>query len=437
MKGQKKAFACLAVLGVALLLCGAAWAGRQKETVLEFGMITGSNWDVANANSFVIIDQAIERFETEHPGVKIHYYSGVRKDDYSEWFSRKLLAGKEPDVFMVLGTDFNQFSSMGVMKNLEPLMEKDPDFDEEKYFSSSLRSGQYGEVQYALPYETVPTLMFVNKTLLAKEGIAMPNPDWTWDTMYSICQKTTKDLDGDGVLDQFGCYNFGWMDAVYSNGGEIFEADGKTSNFTDEKVVEAIQFVRRLNDLYQGQKVTQEDFNAGNVVFMPLTFAEYRTYKTYPYKIKRYTNFQWDCITMPAGYQGGNLSQVDSLLIGISSHTKHEQLAWEFLKLLTYDEEIQTEIFRNSQGASVLKAVTESKEMESIVQEDMEESDTVISGSLLGRIIEEGRIEPQFKRYEQALALADSEIGQILENDETIDSSLKILQRTVNSYLQQ
>ena len=437
MKGQKKAFACLAVLGTALLLCGAAWAGRQKETILEFGMITGSNWDVANANSFVIIDQAIERFETEHPGVKIHYYSGVRKDDYSEWFSRKLLAGKEPDVFMVLGTDFNQFSSMGVMKNLEPLMEKDPDFDEEKYFSSSLRSGQYGEVQYALPYETVPTLMFVNKTLLAKEGIAMPNPDWNWDTMYSICQKTTKDLDGDGVLDQFGCYNFGWMDAVYSNGGEIFEADGKESNFTDEKVVESIQFVRRLNDLYQGQKVTQEDFNAGNVVFMPLTFAEYRTYKTYPYKIKRYANFQWDCITMPAGYQGGNLSQVDSLLIGISAHTKHEQLAWEFLKLLTYDEKIQTEIFRSSQGASVLKKVTESKEMESIVQEDMEESDTVISGRLLGRIIEEGQIEPQFKRYEQALALADSEIGQILENDETIDSSLKILQRTVNSYLQQ
>lgn len=437
MGGKKKAFACLAVLGAAVLFSGAAWSGRQKETVLEFGMITGSNWDVANANSFTIIDQAIERFESEHPGVKIHYYSGVRKDDYSEWFSRKLLAGKEPDVFMVLGTDFNQFSSMGVMKNLEPLMEKDTDFDPEKYFSSALRTGQYGDVQYALPYETVPTLMFVNKTLLAKEGIAMPNPDWNWDTMYSICEKTTKDLDGDGVPDQFGCYNFGWQDAVYSNGGEIFAADGKESNFTDEKVVEAIQFVRRLNDLYQGRKVTQEDFNAGSVVFMPLTFAEYRTYKTYPYKIKRYTNFQWDCITMPAGYQGGNLSQVDSLLMGISSHTKHEQLAWEFLKLLTYDESIQTEIFRSSQGASVLKAVTESKEMESIVQEDMEESDTVISGSLLGRIIEDGRIEPQFKRYEQALALADSEIGQILENDETIDSSLKILQRTINSYLQQ
>lgn len=434
---KKKTAFWLCMICAAVFICCVSYAGKTPEIVLEFGMFTGSNWDVANANSFVIIDQAIAQFEESHKGVRIHYYSGIRKDDYSEWFSRKLLAGQEPDVFMVLGTDFNQFSSLGVMKNLEELIAADVSFSKEKYFSSAFRSGQSGEVQYALPYETVPTLMFVNKTLLAREGIALPNEDWTWDTLYDICKRVTKDLDGDGVLDQFGCYNFSWLDAVYSNGGAIFDADGKESHFTDARVTEAIQFIHRLNELHQGEKVTQEDFNAGNVAFMPLTFAEYRTYKTYPYKIKRYANFQWDCITMPAGYQGGNLSQVDTLLMGISAHTKHEKLAWEFLKLLTYDESIQKELFRSSQGASVLRAVTESKEMESIVQEDMETSDTVISGSLLGRILEEGCIEPKFKRYEQAFALADSEIGQILENDETIDSSLKILQRTVNSYLQQ
>ena len=176
----------LAGAAVFLLLAGVLLPElriRKKEVVLEFGMFTGSNWDVANANSFIIIDEAIERFEKEHPGVRIHYYSGVRKADYSEWFSRKLLAGKEPDVFMVLGTDFNQFSSLGVMKNLDELMAQDPDFDKEKYFSSAFRTGQYGGVQYALPYETVPTLMFVNKTLLTKEGIEMPDQDWTWEKM--------------------------------------------------------------------------------------------------------------------------------------------------------------------------------------------------------------------------------------------------------------
>ena len=428
------AAAAILVLGAAVLAAGFC---RKKEIVLEFGMFTGSNWDVANANSFVIIDKAIARFEQEHPGVRIHYYSGVMKEDYSEWLSRKLLAGKEPDVFMVLGTDFNQFSALGVMKDLDSRIQEDPDFEPDRYFSSAFRTGQYGGAQYALPYEVVPTLMFVNKTLLTKEGIEMPDQDWTWEELYDICRKVTKDTDGDGILDQFGIYNFDWMDAVCSNGGEVFQADGSSCYMADDRIVESVKYIRQLNALNQGQKVVQEDFNGGSVAFMPLTFAEYRTYKTYPYKIRRYANFQWDCITMPAGSQGENLSQVDTLLMGISANTRKEELAWEFLKLLTYDESVQTEIFQYSQGASVLKAVTQSQEMENIVQEDMEEGDTVISGNLLGRVIEEGYIKPQFRRYEQALALADSEINLILENDKSVDSSLKILQRTINSYLQQ
>lgn len=123
--------------------------------------------------------------------------------------------------------------------------------------------------------------------------------------------------------------------------------------------------------------------------------------------------------------------------MGISANTRKEELAWEFLKLLTYDEEIQTQIFSDSQGASVLQAVTESEEMEKIVQAQMEENETVISGRLLGQVIEEGYTAPQFKKYEQALALADSEVGEILENDKTIESNMKILQRTIQSYLQQ
>lgn len=434
---HKKMLAAGMFLLALLAFAGIIHIRNGREIVLEFGTFAGSNWDVANANSFIIFDEAIERFEAEHPGVKIHYYSGVMKGDYSEWFSRKLLAGEEPDVFMVLGTDFNQFSSMGIMRNLDDMMESDKDFDESRYFSSAFRTGQYGGVQYALPYETVPTLMFVNKTLLMREGIEMPKQDWTWEDMYEICKKVTKDRDGDGILDQFGIYNYGWMEAVCSNGGEVFKEDGSECYFTDERIAESVKYVRQLNELNQESKVTQEDFNNGNVAFMPLTFAAYRTYKTYPYKIKRYANFQWDCITMPAGDLGENLSQVDTLLMGISARTNKEELAWEFLKLLTYDEEIQMDIFRYSQGASVLRAVTQSEEMESIVQQDMEEGDTVISGLLLGRVIEEGHIKPQFKRYEQTMVMADGEISRILEDDETIDSSLKILQRTINSYLRQ
>lgn len=435
---KRKQSIMMAVAGIlvaGLSAYGICHVHLRKNITLEFGMFTGSNWDVAQANSFTIIDKAIAKFEHAHPGVTVHYYSGIRKDDYSEWFSRKLLAGEEPDIFMVLGTDFNQFASMGVMKNLETFIEEDTDFEPEKYFTSAFVSGQYESIQYALPYETVPTLMFVNKTLLTQEGIDMPEENWTWEDFYEICKKVTRDTDGDGVPDQFGSYNYDWMDALCSNGGGVFNKKGTEAALTDSRVVEAVKYVRSINDLYGGEKLTQEDFNGGRVAFMPLTFAEYRTYKTYPYKIRKYANFQWDCVTMPAGEQGGNISQVDSLLMGISANTKEEKLAWEFLKLLTYDEESQMNIFYDSQGASVLKTVTESQQMEQVVQEDMEEGDTVINGKLLGRVIEEGHVEPQFKKYEQAMSLTDSEINKILEEDKDVDSNLKILQRTINEYL--
>ncbi len=435
LSSEVKAMAIVAVLLASLLTYGVY--KQNKVTVLEFGMFTGSNWEVANANSFIIIDEAIKRFEETHPKVKIHYYSGILREDYSEWFSRKLLQGKEPDVFMVLGTDFNQYASMGVLKNLNSLMELDSSFDKDKYFTSSLKTGQYGSNQYALPYETVPTLMFVNKTLLKKEGIDMPSADWTWDDMYDICAKATKDLDGDGMPDQFGCYNYTWRDAACASGIQLFSENGRSANIDEEGVVESVKFIRRLNSLNRDTKITREHFNGGSVAFMPLTFAEYRTYKTFPYKIRKYANFQWDCLTMPAGSNGENLSRVDTLLMGISNKTREEKLAWEFLKLLTYDEDIQTDIFRYSQGASVLKSVTGSDTMENIVQQDMEEGDTVISAELLSRVIEEGYVEAQFRNMNQAMALADSGIADILENETTIDSGLKILSRSIENYLEQ
>ena len=215
-KVYKRMFAFLACAAILLLVFG-IWQRRRKETVLEFGMFTGSYWDVESANSFRIIDKAIRQFEDTHPGVRVHYYSGISKEDYSEWFSRKVLVHEEPDVFMVLGEDFNQFASLGIMKGLNQLIKKDEDFQRDRYFASTFEAGQYGDVQYSLPYEIVPTLMFVNKTLLMGEGIEMPGHDWSWDDFYTICEKVTKDLDGDGILDQFGVCHYSWIDAVCWN----------------------------------------------------------------------------------------------------------------------------------------------------------------------------------------------------------------------------
>ena len=140
-KYKKKIIVALVLL---VIVAGAVAIYEKKQnSTLEVAIFAGSYWDVANANSYVIIDEAIERFEEQHPGVKVHYYSGIRKEDYSEWFSRKILTGDEADVFLVLGEDFNEFAELGVMKNLDSFIKNDSSFETTKYYDTSLRSGQY------------------------------------------------------------------------------------------------------------------------------------------------------------------------------------------------------------------------------------------------------------------------------------------------------
>lgn len=436
MKLNKKNMAVL----VAALLCiaGLVIYGQniRRPQVLEFGMFGDSYWEVANADGYVIIDKAIKKFEKLHPEIKIHYYSGIPKDDYEEWLARKILKGDAPDVFMILSEDFSHMVSLGFLENLDKEIQEDKSVEIRDYYETSLEAGKIDDRQYALPYETVPTLMFVNKTLLEKEGIPVPDADWSWDDLYRICKKVTKDLDGDGRLDQFGTYNYGWLEALYSNDGKIFDPQGKKCYLTSERTEESVRFIQRINELYQGEKVTRETFDAGNVAFMPLSFAEYRTYKTYPYKIKKYSDFQWDCITLPVGSMGDNISRVDSLLIGISSESRQKDMAWEFLKMLTNDREIQMELFRYSQGASVLKEVTNSKEAEEILKKDTEKSDKIIDHNLLNQVIMNGRVVKEFPKYKEAMALAEGEVSKLYDSSTNVESALKITQRMVTNLLE-
>lgn len=402
---------------------------------LEFGMFAGSNWDVPNGNCYAIIDSAIERFEKENPGVKIHYNSGILKEDYSEWFAKRLLLSKEPDVFMVLEDDFNTYSSIGVLKNLGEFIKKDKTFKEADYYSSALEEGRYKGCQYALPFETVPVLMFANKTLLESEGIEIPDGDWTWDEFYDICNKITKDTDGNGVLDQFGFYDYTWKNAVYTNGGKLFDENGTKCYIGSENVVEAVKFVYKLNQLNQNHQVTSKEFDNGKVAFRPFPFSEFRTYQAYPLKVKKYSGFEWDCITMPAGPKGDNISQISTLQIGISARTSKEKLAWEFIKYLTYNSQTQLDIYSYSQGMSVLKEVTESQMVEDELGKDIEGDARIIDNLLLSQIVENAAIVPKFQKYKATMGLVENEVSEILEEEGNKESELMALQWEVDEFL--
>jgi multiple sugar transport system substrate-binding protein len=285
--------------------------------------------------------------------------------------------------------------------------------------------------QYALPFEVNPKLMAVNKTLLQREGYDVPSLDWKWNDFYDLCYHLTRDLDGDGQKDIFGVCNYKWTDAVYSNGARLFDRDGSKAYFNDAGVIEAVKFMQRLNDLNNDIKLTKDDFDMGKVAFMPLTFAEYKTYTTYPYKIEKYMDLNWSFITLPAGPSGDNVSVADSLLMGISSNSSHEQLAYRLLKTFTADSEIQLDIYNYGHGASALKEAASSPQVEKIMQDKMAENDMNYDSNLIIQVLDNSMFCPVFSKYDELMALANNTIEHIISEDENAESSLRKFQRDI------
>lgn len=408
-----------------------AWGTKHVITV---GAFSDSYWEVQNGYSYYILNNAIQRFEEQYPNVKVRFESGIMKEDYSEWLAEKMLSGDTPDVFFVLPDDFNGLAELGALKDLSDFTAGDSTFDDGQFYDSAYAYGQLEGVQFALPYECAPKLMFVNKSILDREDIAMPEKDWTWNDFYEICSKVTKDTDGDGEIDQFGEVGYSWRDAFTSNGVELFNQDGTQCYLAGENTKKAVTFMDRLEECSGGVNVGSRDFDKGNVAFQPMSFSEYRAYKSYPLSVKKYSGFEWECIPMPSGPNGDNISSLDTLMVAMNRNTKNAKYAWEFMKILTYDKEIQSEIFKYSEGASVLKSVTDSDEAPQELGQHIDGSG-ILDQQILSDAIENAAVAPRFRNYDYAVVEIDRAINEIIEGQSNIGTELIIWNRSINRKL--
>lgn len=408
----------------------------KEQHTLRIGIFYGSNWEVPGTMHYDIIDQAIEKYKKEHPAIRVVYEEGIPSEDYSEWLFGEILKGTEPDLYLILEEDFQTLAAGGMLKPLDTFLAADDEAEDSAFYPMAVAAGQYQKKQYALPFSCNPTLMFVNKTLLKKEGIALPDNYWTWEEFYTICRQTVRDTDGDGKLDQFGCYGYTWDQAVYANGIRLFNEAGTESTVTDDRFLEAMEFVRSLEETNQGYQVSADDFDLGHVVFRPLTFSDYRTYMPYPWRIKKYSDFEWNCMPMPAGPSGTNTSSMETLLFGMSARTHKEKEAWDFLKLLTMDEEIQKLIYKDSSGASPLKAVTRSDEVMEFLNEDTP-GGRDIDLSLLDQAIANAAAPENFRLHQEVYDKMDSVLSVLTKSRDDIRTALFNLTRELDEMLRQ
>lgn len=254
---------------------------------------------------------------------------------YQTKLDLQLVSGTAGLVTAVNGQLLQTYASRGAHRPLDDLIAADPDFDLDDFYPAIRKIGTFDGQIYGIGFDVAPTVLYFNKTLLAKQGIAAPasTEPMSWATFREL------------AIELSGPEQYGFSCApaiddlvswIYSASGNVMDDRANRSTLGDPEALEAIQFVI---DLFVKDKVTPpirnlvtesslSNFMEGNVAFM----------QNGPWQVVnvRKAKFDWDVVPFPAG-PAGSLPRVSGSVFAIPSAVEGAELelAWKLLKTLT------------------------------------------------------------------------------------------------------
>ena len=148
-----------------------------------------------------------------------------------------------PDLFFLKGMTAPSYMSFEILNPLDELIEATPDFDKGDFYPFALEAFKLDGIQYGLPKDFNPYVLFYNKQLFREAGIdTIPT---NWQELEQLSRQLTRDKDNDGKTDQFGFIVEPSVEMVmpfvYQNGGYFQNPDGSLG-ITDEPFIEALEF---------------------------------------------------------------------------------------------------------------------------------------------------------------------------------------------------
>ncbi len=111
---------------------------KYSKPTLTIGVYTDSSWEVPNGDADRVTKIAIKKFKEKYPNVQIKYEAGIRKNDYNNWLTEKIVRGTTPDVMMLPEDIFNLLASNGTLKSLNSSL-KDENISSSTFITTFLK----------------------------------------------------------------------------------------------------------------------------------------------------------------------------------------------------------------------------------------------------------------------------------------------------------
>jgi multiple sugar transport system substrate-binding protein len=360
---KKLLFLCL-VGALASTFAFASGQAATEKVTLTYWLYGGAAANIALNHKFV------DQWNAANPNIQVVITDQVW-DTVVQHFQTAAMAGSLPDAARIHAQMVNNFGAKGGY--LEPLDNfADWATVKAKYVAGLLDACSFGGKYWGLPDTPILFAMLANKAVFDKAGVAKPNDaTWTWKDFQATAKALTKDLNGDGTIDQYG---YGIMGGelgghayrvapfAFLAGGVAFNNDMTKAMFNTQPWIDTVQM---LADMNQKDKSIDPGYLSDAYGDTSAKFASGRIAMSiegpwYP-GMTRGTNPNAEIWTLqmpkPAKVTGpgvaGTLSDGSAQVIAKSS--KNKQAAWKFLQYMRGPEFDANYINADFGGLPVMK----------------------------------------------------------------------------------
>jgi multiple sugar transport system substrate-binding protein len=322
--------------------------GLCLAVVLVFSMAACNNGDKASGEKQTLevalwsesvseaLEASIAKFNEKHPDVEVK----ITISPYGEYWTKlktSLGGGSGPDVFWMNGPNFYQYTTTGLIKDLDPFIKKSDNYNTENYYQTLLDLYSYEGKLYAAPYFFDSVGLFYNKEMFDKAGVAYPDETWTWDDLEKV-GKTLSNPDegvygyaGHTVISQEGYYNI-----IHQAGGHIISDDKTKSGFDLPETKEAFHFLQRLIDEGISPSTQKQIETHPRDLFISNKMAMLPAVSTNSGLLYEALGENLGVAPLPKGKKAASI--IHGIAWSMNAKAKNEDLAWDLITALTNEE---------------------------------------------------------------------------------------------------
>jgi ABC-type glycerol-3-phosphate transport system substrate-binding protein len=239
----------MVIIACFMLAAAIVPASAAKQTTINFWQAGG------DAMTAPVVRQIVKDFEAANPDIKVNFQAIPWGEDPHTKFQAAVVGGTIADVFTVGDPFEHVLAEAGALEPLDKYLTADMKADfYPQYLDRCTANGQL----VALPWFGDVRPMLYRKDLFQAAGVPEPAGSWTWDEFAAYARKLTRDLNGDGIIDQYGFGTSGryvsqFQPFLRQNGVDFVDEAKNIATANDPAAVEAVQF---YVDLIRKHKVT-------------------------------------------------------------------------------------------------------------------------------------------------------------------------------------